>query len=195
MPASDLFWMARAHKGWTQRQLAERLGVSQPSIAAVESGAKDATLGRVEAVLREAQLRLVPVPSWAMTAADASHLVRETSAEPKGPFWESNRLRPVIQLSDDLARVDDVVATCLIAQPPAPTGEAWLDVLIAGTCEIRMRGRRIPRPVWLDDPRLILAEPYDVEPLEALRELGRQNTPEPLRRRNLFLDASFFASV
>ena len=135
------------------------------------------------------------MPKWAATAADAARSVRVISAEPKTPFWNTNRLRPVVQLADDLAAVDDATATLLIATPPPPTGETWIDVLIAATCELRSAGRRVPLPAWTEESSRFLSEPYDVEEIEALREHERQHTPRALARRNLFLHESFFVSA
>lgn len=191
MPASDFFWMARTHRGWSQRQLAERLGVSQPSIAAVESGAKDATVSRVEAVLREAQLRLIPVPSWAMTAVDAARLIRSDLAKDR----ETDAMRAMVQFADDLRAVDLATRVGLVLSPPPPIGEARWDAFVAGVAEWGLDLDGLPHPTWLADEARTLSEPWDIEPIASLRAEGRAHTPAALARHGVFLHESFFASV
>lgn len=191
MPASDLFYLARATQGWTQRELANRLGVSQPSIAAVESGAKDATVSRVESVLREAQLRLITVPSWAMTAAETAQIVRSDLEKEREP----DAMRAMVQFADDLRSVDLATRVCLVISPPPPTGRANWDAFVAGVAEWALDLNSLPHPSWLGTPQYTLPEPWDVEPIPSLRRQGRASTPAALARHGVYLDASFFASV
>ena len=191
MPASDFFWTARAHKGWTQRQLAERLGVSQPSIAAVESGAKDATVSRVEAVLREAQLRLIPVPSWAMTAVDTATLIRSDLAKNR----ETDAMRAMVQFADDLRAVDLATRVGLVLSPPPLIGEPRWDAFVAGVAEWGLDLDGLPHPTWLADEHRSLDAAWDIEPIPSLQADGRAHTPPALARHGVYLHDSFFASV
>lgn len=49
---------ARNNRGWSQRQLAERVGVSQPRIARLETGERDPRLSTMVAVSRALDLPL-----------------------------------------------------------------------------------------------------------------------------------------
>lgn len=59
MPASDLLRTARQRAGLTQRQLAERTGIPQPSIARIESGRADVRVGTLEILLDGCSSHLV----------------------------------------------------------------------------------------------------------------------------------------
>lgn len=54
MDAARLLRAARAHAGLTQRDLAARSGVPQPTIAAIESGAQDPRYRTLERLIRAA---------------------------------------------------------------------------------------------------------------------------------------------
>jgi len=49
---------ARTNRGWTQRDLAERVGVSQPLIARLEAGDRDPRLSTLVAISRALDLPL-----------------------------------------------------------------------------------------------------------------------------------------
>ena len=195
MPAGTYIKAARIAAGLTQRELAERLGVTQPAISALESGREDATVSRVEQALAAMHLRFIAVPSWAMTAADAAVAVAEMTRMPQDRFWASNRLRPIIQLSDDLHRVSDVEAVLLMAVPAPLTGDEGIDALIAGVCELHATRRGAPVPDWIHEPARFCAEPWDLEPLPELQGAARAATPDSLARHNVYVDPSFLASV
>lgn len=63
-------WRARVEAGLSQRQLADRVGVSQPYVAKLESGEANPTLDRIGRVLATMGWRLV---------TDTKPLVPETS--------------------------------------------------------------------------------------------------------------------
>lgn len=62
MRAANLLRAARAHAGLTQRALAARAGVPQPTIAAIESGRQDPRYGTLARLLRACgqELDLLP---------------------------------------------------------------------------------------------------------------------------------------
>jgi HTH-type transcriptional regulator/antitoxin HipB len=54
---------ARADRGWTQTELADRAGVGRPWLSELESGKRRAELGRVLAVLEALQLVITLSPA------------------------------------------------------------------------------------------------------------------------------------
>ncbi|HEX9892260.1 MAG TPA: helix-turn-helix transcriptional regulator [Actinomycetota bacterium] len=62
--AGNLIWLARDKAGLSQRELAERAGTSQPTIAAYEAGRKEPAFSTLVRIIRAAGLdlrtRLVP---------------------------------------------------------------------------------------------------------------------------------------
>lgn len=83
----------------------------------------------------------------------------------------------------------------MISIPPALTGEEGVDALIAGVCDMYVAERNLPCPSWIQDPERFSTEPWDVEPLPSLQHQARLNTPRAIARHNVFVEASFFASV
>lgn len=62
MDAARLLRAARARAGLTQRALAERAGVLQPAIAAIESGSQDPRYTTLDRLLRACRQELDLVP-------------------------------------------------------------------------------------------------------------------------------------
>ena len=62
MHAAEILRAARAHAGLTQRALAARAGVPQPTVAAIESGKQDPRFRTLERLVRASgqQLDLLP---------------------------------------------------------------------------------------------------------------------------------------
>ncbi len=62
MRAADILRAARAHAGLTQRALAERAGVPQPTVAAIETGRQDPRYRTLERLIRACgqELDLLP---------------------------------------------------------------------------------------------------------------------------------------
>lgn len=56
--AGNLLRMARARRGWTQRQLAEAAGVPQSTIGRIESGAMQPTLALLDRIMVSTGLEL-----------------------------------------------------------------------------------------------------------------------------------------
>ena len=63
MEAARLLRVARAHAGLTQRELAARAHVPQPSIAAIESGAQDPRYRTLERLIRACGQELDVLPA------------------------------------------------------------------------------------------------------------------------------------
>ena len=107
---------------------------------------------------------------------------------------EATAFREVIQVSDDLAAAGGAVRVALAVAPAVPCGDARYDALLAGVVEYWLLADRLPRPEWLAEPAWTLAEPWDVEPVPALRAAARRATPRPIARHGVFLAASELAS-
>lgn len=191
MPAGDYIRAARIAAGLTQRELAERLGVTQPAISALESGREDATVSRVEQALAAMHQRFIVVPFRATSAADAAHQIRSDLIAQR----PDHALREIVQLADDMNSDDNARRFALAMQTPASTGDRGFDALIAGTVQLRLDDRGLPHPQWLSDPHSFLPEPWDLEPLPELQDDGRAHTPPALAARNVYIHRSFFASV
>jgi len=189
MSAASFLRTARTSRGLSQRALAQRANVRQPGIADIESGTHDTTLSRLEELLAALQYRLAPIPTSTRGVWEAAHAVGAAlMSEDEASAW-----RHVVQLADDLAREPDATKVALAVTPPASTGSARYDALIAGLTDYRLRG--LPCPAWVHDPRYSLADEWDVETLPSLREAARNATPEEFSRHGIYLDPRELESV
>lgn len=191
MPAASLLRSTRTSHGLSQRALATAAGVRQPGVAAVESGAEDATVSRLEHLLAElgSQLSVLPTrlrPVWAAGEDVRQALDRDD---------ERTAWREVIQLNDDLRAADRATRVALAVAPPGRTGSQRFDALVAAVTDFALTEGRLPRPTWLDDDVWALSEPWDVEDVPALRPAAREATPAAIRRHGVYLDRAVLASV
>ena len=191
MSASGLLRSTRTSNGLSQRALSAAARVRQPGVAAVESGAEDATVSRLEHLLNElgSQLTVLPTrlrPVWAagedVRCALAVGDVRSA--------W-----REVIQLNDDLAAADRATRVALAIAPPGRTADPRFDALIAAVTDFALTAARLPRPRWLDDAAWSLDDPWDVEVVPSLQQAARNSTPAAMSRHGIFLDRAVLSSL
>ena|SRR5438067_2412661 len=74
--------MARRRAGLTQRELARRSGVPQPSISKIESGGASPTVDTLERLLRVCGMELEPVRVPAEADVDRSLILERLSMTP-----------------------------------------------------------------------------------------------------------------
>lgn len=191
MSASGLLRSTRTSHGVSQRALATAAHVRQPGVAAVESGAEDATVSRLEHLLAElgSQLSVLPTrlrPVWAA----GEEVRRALDDDDVRSAW-----REVIQLNDDLRSADRATRVALAIAPPGRTGDPRFDALIAAVTDCALVDARLPRPSWLDEPQWTLDGPWDVEDVPTLQQAARDATPFAIRRHGIYLDRAVLASV
>jgi len=190
MTAATLLHAARARVGWSQRELARRSGVAQPSLSDIESGSRDTTVGKLEQVLRATGSSLVGVSTTVPSIAAWGERLRATVLIDPGAIEKL-----LVQISDGLRSVDGATRVALCVTPPASTDVPWLDAVLAALVEHSLNGDRLPVPSWVAEPWRSTGEPWDLIAVPALRHAARKETPEEFRRRNVFVPEAFFASV
>ena len=184
MRAGDLLRTAREAARLSQRALAAKAGVTQPAIAAVEGGAKGATVDRVSHLLADLSFRIAPIPSTRPAAWEVACdlRVRLSTGDEPGAF------REIIQFNDDLAASPADIRVALCVTPPASTGSRVYDALVAAVVEYQLDSAGLPRPSWLEqEARSTLDDPWDAEPVPALRAQARLATPPAFARRGVFV--------
>lgn len=191
MTAAQILRAARTSRGISQRALARGAGVHQPGLAAVETGAEDATVGRLGRILNALDCQLTVLPSRRRPVWEAGDAVRR--ALDSGD--ERTAWREVIQLNDDLRSVDRATCVALAIAPPGPTGRPRFDALLAAVTDTVLVDARLPRPQWLDEEPWTLTEPWDVEEVPSLRAAARKATPAAVRRHGIYLDRAVLRSV
>lgn len=184
--AAELIGSARRYRGMSGRALARAAHASQASLLDLERGASDATSDRLDRLLRPLGYQVALLPTRRGTATAAAAEVRGFLAADDEP----GAFRVVWQLAEDLTSVEPAVQVALCVTPPAPTGSARFDALLAGVVDYLLSQAHLPRPCWLDEPWRRLEQGWDTEPVPALRERARQATPSALRAHGVFLDPS-----
>lgn len=181
---------ARRSRGLSQRALAARAGEHQPTISALENGDHDPGLTHLTRLLAATGHRLVALPTTARPVYEAAADI--AAALRRGD--ESAAYREFIQLSDDLAREPGALRAALTALEPVPVDVRY-DALLAAVVEHYLAAARLPVPAWAHEPGRVLAEPWFVDDLPALRKKTAADTPKAFARHNVFLAASELASV
>ncbi len=182
--AAALLSSARRNRALSGRALARRTRSSQAGLVSLEQGRSDATTDRLERVLRALDYQLTALPTRLGTAAAAAEAVRAYAAEGK----QDAAFRVVLQLAADLDAADPALRVALCVAPPAPTGDVRFDALVAGVVDYRLSIDRLPLPKWVSDVSRVLDDAWDIEPVPALRDEARRQTPDALRRHGIFLD-------
>ena len=192
MKAGDLLRTAREAARLSQRAFAARSGVAQPSIAAVEGGSKDATVDRVSHLLADLSFRIAPIPSPRPAAWEVACDLRArlSGGDEPGAF------REIIQFNDDLAASSPDIRVALCVTPPASTGSRVYDALVAAVVDYQLSRDGLPLPSWLDqETRSTVDEPWDAEPVPALRAKARETTPPAFARRGVFVSEDELVSA
>lgn len=191
MTASTLLRTARHARGVSQRALSKAAHVSQPGIAAVESGSHDTTVGRLDLLLMALGQRITILPTRTRPVWEAALALRQALDESNG----STAWREIIQLADDLAREDGATRVSLTVTRPLPVGEVRYDALLAAVTDLRLSQDQLPRPPWLDSSEYRLDEPWDVEEIPALQADARRQTPQAIARHGVYLRESELESI
>ncbi|CAB5037696.1 MAG: helix-turn-helix domain-containing protein [Actinobacteria bacterium] len=191
MKAAEVLRTARLNRGLTQRELATKCQVSQPAIARIESAVEDATLERLNRLLRPLGSKVTLVPFRTSTVYETAAFIRDDVSA--GEFQHA--FRSIIQLNDDIERADPATRVALCLTPPNATGDIRFDALIAGLVEYKLESVQLPKPLWVSDLRFFLENPWDLEQVPQLQERARLCTPAQFSRHGVFVDAVNFASV
>lgn len=165
---------ARTSVGLSMRALAARADVATSTIARIESGRVDPTVGMLtrllSAVGRELQLGTHRQPG-----PEIAELADAWSRGPRGDRPDWTRLRAFL---DQLARHPEQQGPATLRRP-APSGSALLDTLLAGVAEKICEDAGLPRPTWA---RAVpaLPEPWANPGTPAMREAIAAATPRAL---------------
>ena len=174
--AAALLTDIRTRSGMSQRALAAAAGVTPSTIARIEAGRSDATLGMLERLAAAAGRRL----EYATPAAGptiASLASKTTNGE---PAWIHAR-----GLADWIHEHPSY-AGASIADAPAPTGSAAVDSLMAAIAETIADDYGIPAPGWCAAIPAV-DEPWEHPGTPAMRQRSRSAAPPRFAARNIWL--------
>ena len=182
--AADLLESSRLSAGWTRRALAADAGASAPGLSEIAHGHQDATVSRLDGLVRHLGYQLTALPTRRLTAAGAGEVVRARVS--KGDT--DNALRAVWQLAADIGDGDPALRVAQCVAPPAPTGDLRFDALLAAVVDHLLGAAGLPVPAWVSEAARVLDTPWDVEPVPELRQRARELTPTRIATHGVYLD-------
>lgn len=190
MDASTICRSVRAIRGSTQSDLARLSGVPQPSIAAIESRRRDATVGKLNQILDSAKCRLVAVPTTRPTIAEWAEALRLAIAEDKGAAR-----KVLVRANDSIRGADPAEKVVLCSTPPAPTADRAWDAVLAGLVDFLLSTDKLPVPSWVNDEWRTFDGSWDLIDNPKIQGIAREETPRQFSRRGVFVPGSFLESV
>lgn len=177
----SLLRQTRRASGLSAQDLGRRAGIAPSTISRIEAGEVDPAVG-VLARLMEAAGHCLHL---AVTSARPPRLegltdAWETSA--RGDLVSWTRLRAFL---DHLAEHPDQVPQAIEA-PPAPSGSALLDNLLAGIAETLADEQGMARPTWTSQVPP-LEKPWVTPGTPTTQDSARSRTPRALAARGVTL--------
>ncbi len=184
MNAAMIVKEARHNAGLSRAELARRAGVPRSTVTRMEDGLVDPTFGMLQRVLGAARASL-EVSAHPLPTLSLARLADARSDTPWGETIDWTRLRATL---DELMLHPEAVEAA-ITTPPARSGSARLDALLAGVAEKLADDAALPRPAWC---RAVpaLTEPWQPPGTPWMVARTSATAPEQLRRRNIFLGES-----
>jgi transcriptional regulator with XRE-family HTH domain len=148
----------RRRAGLSQRALAARAGVPQPTIAEIESRRREPSITLLSRLAEAAgyELRLELQPLLPRSAVATANRVRDRLAGTEGDGWSPSlrddaALRAVIDFKDGLVSATDRDFGRLVDAPPSLTGDSRWDAFIAAVVEDESATRDVPPPHWANE--------------------------------------------
>jgi transcriptional regulator with XRE-family HTH domain len=157
--SSGLVGDLRRSQGLTQRALAERSGIPQPTIAEVEAGRREPSLSLLsriaESIGQTIDISLVPLLPFSAVATSKKiaerlfdHLFEEWTPE----LRQDGALRAILDLRDALRQSNAVRFNSLVKAPPNLTGDSRWDAFVAAVVEDESARKGVAPPRWTNDP-------------------------------------------
>jgi transcriptional regulator with XRE-family HTH domain len=187
MSAAALVRQAREGAGLSRRALAARAGVPASTVSRIEDGSSDPTLTMLARLIaasgRHLSVTVDSQPSRS-TGLAIEALTDAYIPDPKGRKVDWTRLRGFL----DQIRMHSELAADAIEAPPARTGDAAFDALLAGIAEKIADDAGIPRPRWTRSVPPAPA-PWTAPGTPRRIAQARAQTPTQLAARNIYLAA------
>lgn len=181
--------LIRKRRGWSQRQLAARAGVSFRTVQMLEAGLTDPRLSSLERIAVALGMEPGSVTSelWRMLAEEpesvqaiSRNIARDGEASWK--IW-------VFEFVDAFRRAP---AIARVARPPVPELSDRLRALLAATVETLCHESALPPPWWVSGVGP-LALPWFVAGIENLKCSALVESPVAFRQRNIFVLGNFLS--
>jgi len=169
MTTAQLVREARRGGGLTQRALAERAGIAQSALAAIESSAHDTRAASLDRLAGAVGYRLFLLPTVRSSAASWADYIYEELRSTR--HSEGVAFRALIGLSDDLEAVPGPLRVALCVAAPPLCGDARFDAAIAAIVDYHLTKDLLPLPEWVRESSRVLSEPWAVSPYTDISEV------------------------
>jgi len=188
--AAKLLRDARRAAGLTQTELAREANVTQPVIAAYESGSREPSVPMLDRLIAASGNKLV----LRFEPDSDAYRIHNLAADIKHETSDDKRLRLVFEFLRS-AKDDGHPLRTLVATPPPGTGDVRFDVMLAAVAEHLCVQARVPTPRWAAAPRRFLDHAWWVSNLPSARRRALVHTPASFRRRGIMIDRHDFESA
>jgi transcriptional regulator with XRE-family HTH domain len=188
---TDILEAVRKSQGFSQSALARKTKTFQANISSIEAGKTDPGVSTLEQCLASLGYSLIALPTKTPSVSQTALKIAE--AVSKNQLSRAYRL--VIQLSDNLEGLSPELCLALSITPPALTGDAKYDSLIAAVVEFHLTENRLPIPAWLQDPERKLPKRAPIDNYETNLKNLATRTPKAFLRHNILIDRSELASI
>lgn len=169
---------ARHQRSLTQRDVAQRSGMSQPALAALEAGRGNPTLDTLERWARALDVALLAAPRG------LDPLVEVAEALPGAD--DATAFRLAVELLDRLREMSAYELTVVVSRSPTGSSTARHDALMAAVVELVCIERGVRVPAWCDEP--VALPMWWVSPLPSARRHALATCPAPFRARGIMID-------
>ena len=182
--ASGLVREVRRRTGLSQRALAAKAGIPQPTIAEIEAGRREPSISLLTRLTEGAgyEVKLELQPLHPRSAVATANRVRDRLRGPGGDGWspalrQDGALRAVIDFRDALRAVPAEEFGRLVEVPPGLMGEKRWDAFIAAVVEDESATRDVPPPRWTNEKCRFVKPPWYLSDNEALHPWGLATAP------------------
>ncbi len=191
--AGALLREGRVRRGLSQRALAERAGVPQPTIAAIEAGRRRPSFDLFVRIVERGGLPIRVVlsepPAWGAAGAGAQ-IVRFLADEHRREQQRhDSALRTVLDLRDTLLRTPAGELGALVSDRAELSGDRRWDAFLAGVVEEATARHRVPPPAWTQEPERFVEPFWHLSDSEAFHEWERETAPAALLRHGVLAAA------
>lgn len=175
----------------TQRDFAYVTGALQPSIAAIESGARDPRWSTTARLAERVGASIVAIPTIEPPLYELAERVT-TALQQDRERWA---FRAFLDAHDSLRRCDDGILVALTLSAPAPTGDSRYDAALAALTEHHLTLRGLPVPRWVEEPSRFLSATWFVDDSDYARQNDAARSPRSFARRGIALAPTELESV
>lgn len=200
--ASTILGDLRRTQGLSQRALAERSGVPQPTIAEIEAGRREPSLSLLSRIAESTgqtiEIRLAPLNRFSAVATSSTIKDRLFSSDFQAltpRLRQDGALRAILDLRDNLRRTNTTEFFKLVQTPPGLIGDSRWDAFGAAIVEDESARKGVAPPRWTNDPRRFIKPFWYLSDIPELHEWEFSTAPAAFVRHGVLAAEEELESV